>query len=97
MNEENITFSGQEAVTINTEEITKAIGKLLAFPSINVNQITHNCDNSKFLEAFGLINTIPQKGGQELFGMRVYKKSWVPINEVWLQDKDGKLLKKFKI
>jgi hypothetical protein len=97
MYEENITFSGQEAITINTEQITKAIGKLRAFPNTNVQQITHNCDNSKFLEAFGLIDTAPQKGGQELFGMRVFKKGWVPLNEVWLQDKEGKVLKKFKI
>lgn len=94
MIEENITFSGQEA-----EKLTdKAIKSLRVYSIDDIAQISHNVDKEKFIQALGLVeNSTIESKNPCLFGVPVYVKKYIPLGEIWLQNRDGKVIKKFSI
>ena len=99
MKEENITFSGKEASVLDLDTIKKAIDNLTSNTPIEKfgTQLSHNCDEAELLKVLGVEKTTSEYNVGNYYGLPVFKKSWVPLGEIWLQDKDGKVIQKFNI
>lgn len=98
--EENVTFSGKEAVKLDSKTLEESI-KLLGngFNESKIARVTYNGEQSRFLRALNISETVTKKD-EVLFsycGIPVFTGKYVPLNEVWLQDKNGKVIEKFKI
>lgn len=91
--EENVTFSGKEPEKLFSMDELATIVKMLEGSKPEVAQITHNCTNMQLLEKFGHVAIGDAK--DVYFGLPVYKRGWVPLNEVWLQNDKGEVIRKF--
>jgi hypothetical protein len=96
MKEENITFSGKEASIVNLDSIVNAIASIPKMEEPRIEQISHNCSDTEFLELFD-IKEKTESSIAPWFGLPVYSKKYIPLGEVWLQDKEGKVIKKYKV
>lgn len=95
MNDEtNVTFSGKEASEISVAELSQLV-KMFDGGEPIVHHISHNCSNTALLETFGSVDIGDTKDGY--FGLPISKKSWIPLGELWLQSKEGKVIQKFSI
>lgn len=94
MKEENVTFNGKEAEKLFSIAELATVVSMFEGGKPDVAQITHNCLNTQLLEQFGSVNIGDAK--DVYFGLPVYRRGWVPLGEVWLEDKDGKVIRKFK-
>jgi hypothetical protein len=90
----NVTFSGQDAEPISTKELDTII-KMFDGGIPEIHQLSHNCENNQLLKTFGVVDV--GAANDSYFGLPVYKKGWIPLGEIWLQDKDGHVIGKFSI
>ena len=100
MKEETVTFSGIQAKPLTAEDIKHAVDMLGKIDPINdVFSLSHNCEKKELLKAFNAFEITKDSENYHsiLFGMPVYKKSYVPKGEVWTVNREGKVLNKFKI
>lgn len=95
MDDSNVTWSGQEAEQLFSVAELATVVKMLEGGKPDVAQITHNVSNTKLLDMFGQVEIGDSK--DSYFGLPVYRRGWVPLGELWLQDKDGKVIRKFSI
>jgi hypothetical protein len=51
----------------------------------------------QLLKLFDIDKSVIPTNNQIFSELPVYKHKWIPRGEVWLQDKNGKVIKKFKI
>lgn len=90
--EEYVTFGGQEAKTLDLETIQELVA-LIDVEQPILHKISHNCTEEQLVYALG-----EKKNGDlraVLYGLPVYEARYIPAGEVWLQDKDGKVIQKF--
>ena len=94
---QNCMFSGQEAKPLNMDTLLEAIDKLPKVQEPRVDRISHNCKQDDFLKLFDIEKRVKQKEYINFLGIPVYVKKWIPRGEIWLQDKDGKVVQKFSL
>ena len=93
---ENVTFSGQEAEKLlSFDALSDLINALDKSPEPKLARITHNCLESTLLKEFG--DVIAGGVDSTYYGTPVYRRAYVPLGEVWLQDKNGQVIKKFSL
>lgn len=95
--EQNVTFNGQEAVPLNVETMELAIKLLEKASPPQIAMISHNCEPMDFKEAIIDRDSVRSDIIPAFYGLPVYITFWIPKNEIWLQDKDGSVIKKFRI
>ena len=93
---ENVTFSGKEAEPLSLHELEEAYKLLEPAGEPVICGVTQNLTKEKFDLLF------PEKKEASnaidmLYGLRVIKRSYVPLNELWFTDKDGKVVRKFSV
>jgi len=92
-----LNFEGQEASRLNLKDLEAAIGLLDKVKPPVASAILENLSEDKmkiFKEQFRpteypTIQTM-------VYGIPVYTKKFVPLNEFWFVDKEGQVIKKFK-
>lgn len=96
---EHCTFSGQEATPLDMATLVKAIDTLsqITIEPPLIQRISHNCGHEEFFRVFGIGKENVSERATDYFGLPVYIHRWIPRGEVWLQDKNGKVIKKFSI
>ena len=92
--EENVTFGGKEAEPLSVKELATVMS-MLNGSKPEVHHISHNCSNSILLEHFKHVDIGDSK--DSYYGLPVYKKTWVPLGELWLQDQKGNVIRKFSL
>lgn len=96
--EEHVTFSGVEASKITAESLMSAVDLLNKYKPKELEvELSHNCEKEDFIKALGIQEKKDEPFMSSLFGMRVYRKSYIPLGEIWLVDKNGQVLEKYKI
>lgn len=95
MKDENVTFSGKEAEKLFSVAELSTVVKMLESGKPEIARLTHNCTNTALLDLFGSVEIGDSKDAY--FGLPVYRRGWVPLGEIWLQDKNGQVLRKFSI
>lgn len=99
MKKEIAIFSTQKNKPLTLKELQIAIKMLddkISTPVLD--HISHN--SNKFVRVFKKMagkKAIKINAINVLYGFPVRKISWIPDGEIWLQDKDGKILKKFSL
>lgn len=100
--EDSGTFSGKEAETLSIETINSAF-KILDEARVGkdpfvapIKCLFHNCSDHQLEQYFGKkkeevspMNTI--------YGLPICLKKFVPVNEIWMIDNAGKVVKKFVV
>jgi len=99
MFEEHITFNGKEAAPISSSMMADAI-KLLGNRNPDdvatlLHHIVENCSADQLERIFGPV--LEGDGISVMSGIPVHKRSWVPLGEMWMMDRGGHLLKRFKL
>ena len=100
MNLEDVTFGGQQASNISLKAIREAIGLIKSSGEPRIHHILHHCTEAQWESLIGKqekVYTEPEYSKNVLYGLPVYEKSYVPLGEVWMMDKDGKVIQKFSI
>lgn len=95
----NVSFGGQEASRINVYQMMKAIEKI-AFPTKDdaVHHLKHNgCEEFFFKHCVDVPGTVEAGARTALYGLPVYERNYVPLGKIWMCDRHGRPLKKFKI
>lgn len=95
MIETNVTFSGQEAEKIfSAQELTTFIEMLNAGGAPQIERISHNCDIQRLIKVLDAKQTTGSNPVASLYGIKIYKAPYIPRGEIWMQDKDGKVIRK---
>lgn len=97
MKEENVTFGGQEASLITAKELSELV-KMMdagAEPNHAINFVFENLTEEQRDKLFGSKAEFDERA--ILYGFPIYRKSWVPLGEIWMMNKKGEVIKKFKI
>ena len=93
---ENVSFTGKEAEKLfSVKELNEVYKLLAAGGKPIIDHITHNCTNTTLLDLFGVVDIGDTKSGY--FGLPVYRRGWVPLGEIWMQDREGKVIRKFSL
>lgn len=95
-----VVFTGQEAVKVDLIDLPRLTYLLNKRQTERlIDHIVFNCDKEEFLSKLGIEKTglIINNKFSSFFGVRVYERKYVPLNEVWCCDKDGVIIKKFTI
>ena len=100
--EKHVTFSNQKAKALSVEQLIEAVESLeknTLDKSLIVSQISHNCEKEKFLTKLDILDGSAVGGPIKIdfFGMPVYKRPYVPKDEVWFINQYGRVIKKFSI
>lgn len=91
----SVDFGGKEAEALySTSELAQVI-KMFEGGLPEITRMSHNCSNTQMLDSFGSVDIGDAK--DSYFGLRVYKRNYVPLGEIWLQDKEGKVVRKFSL
>jgi hypothetical protein len=94
MNDETITFTGQEATQISFEQIDETIRKVNVSTS-RLNHVLANCTLEQLERFFGAM--VEGDAKSVLFGCPLYQKNYVPKGEIWFMDKEVKVINRFKL
>jgi hypothetical protein len=93
----NVNFEGKEAEFLSFGELQTLV-KMFDGGKPPIANLNHNLSDEKmelFKNSFASADEIAVEKLM-LYGIPVVKKSWIPLNEAWFVDKDGKVIKKFK-
>ncbi len=94
--EENITFSGKEAEQLSIKELEICYRLLEAGGEPVISKIIENLTEEKEKLLF---NQFPKKEFESkdiLYGLPVLRKKYVPLDELWFVDKNGRPIRRFK-
>jgi hypothetical protein len=95
----NTTTTGAEMSIISVKEIVELV-KAFDRDEPVLHHIYHHCD----IERSQLIKKLAAVEGNadmpelvKYYGVPIIEKKTMPLNEIWLQDKDGKIIQKFRV
>lgn len=96
--EEAVTFNGQQASHISFKAIKEAMDSVDSIGEPKIHHLLHRCTEQQWESITGKqekVDTDSEYSKSVLYGWPVYERSYVPLGEVWLMDKDGKVIEKF--
>ena len=94
----SVSFEGKEAETLQSHEVEIAVRILNDGGSPKITTIFENLSEEKMEQFTKNFEKSESKNAVEMLcGIPILKKKWVPLNEVWMIDKDGKIIRKFKL
>lgn len=95
----DIRFSGKEAEDISLETLRFAFKDVVEAINVPlVDHFLHNATEEVFKRLFPKLDRMPEDHMTNTFhGLSIFKRPYVPLDEFWMMDKDGVVLKKFKL
>lgn len=95
---EQVTFNGVHPSEVSLPAIRKAINLLRTLPANVIDHIIHHMSDEQIGTLFknqATKHSDFESSKDVLYGLPVLKKSYVPLGEMWMMDKDGHVISKF--